>query len=217
MEDWEVFINEMIEDKIKQLGTWRKTQWQGGRVYCESQMIKNEISKFDVNTQIYYLEKLKLRLKERNTTIQDNLAHSAPIITGEFLSWLTKHLNILKINRQLSSQTESNNDENPHPELFVSFKAWKVFETFVKESESSKFVREFSFIYRMMKEREEPSLIHSHVTPSMYKEWFNSNMKDFEPLTEIKTFNDSETKNNDRKKRYKKIRDIYFKSNSLKK
>lgn len=90
-------LNEIIEDQVKskvsELSTWKQVRWQGGRLYYETETIKREISDYDTDTKILYLE----CLLNKNYTIQDNWPSSAPDITCEFKNWIVKTISHLKI------------------------------------------------------------------------------------------------------------------------
>lgn len=78
---------------------------------------------------------------------------------------------------------------NPYPNIFKDSKSWKLFEEYMQGAVRKHLLRECSFIYRMMCEKEKPALIHSNVRPRMFIEWYNENMtENLEPLSELKTY-----------------------------
>ena len=87
-------IEDLVHQKSMDLSTWKKVQWQGGRVYVEIGNIQYEIRDFNIETKIFYIEKLL----EESFIVQDNLPLTAPIVTQEFRGELQKLLYNLQIN-----------------------------------------------------------------------------------------------------------------------
>lgn len=100
-----------------------------------------------------------------------------------------------------------NTIKNTHPEIFKN-NGYLVFEQFIKYANKDAWLRECSFIYRIMHEMEEPPLIHSHIKPGMFKIWINETYLDEEPLTEIKTYDVAHSK--EREMRYNLAKNILF-------
>jgi hypothetical protein len=91
--DLKDLLMQQVKVKVAQLQHWESVQWQGGRLYYETTRILNEISDYNVATQIMYLQ----LLAEQKFTIQDNTPSAAPIITGEFLNWVNSRIIKLKV------------------------------------------------------------------------------------------------------------------------
>lgn len=91
--DLEHIIEVQVNVKVKELSTWQKVQWEGGRLYFETTKINIEIQNFDLDTKLLYLEKLL----SKQFTIQDNWPLSTPDITQDLKNWLTTTIAKLKI------------------------------------------------------------------------------------------------------------------------
>lgn len=127
-------IEDLVHAKSQDLSTWKKVQWQGGRVYVEICNIQYEIKNFKIETQILYIEKLL----EENFIVQDNLPLTAPIVTQDFRRELQSLLNTLQIlhlenesnvplrneikfERRQSKKNISQMAENIQPSIFISY------------------------------------------------------------------------------------------------
>lgn len=94
MTEIESIVIEQVDSKVNQLSDWKKVRWEGGRVYYESTNIMHEIAKYDLSTQIFYLE----TLRSKTFQIFDNWPHESPDVTASFRNWLDSKIAQLKIN-----------------------------------------------------------------------------------------------------------------------
>jgi len=94
-------IKSQVKSKVSELSTWKNVRWEGGRLFYETQRILNEISDYNIDIKILYLETL---LNEK-FMIQDNWPHEAPDITQDLKNWLAKTISGLKIkNLELTNE-----------------------------------------------------------------------------------------------------------------
>ena len=117
MEDFKVIIDKMVDNKVIQLLTLENVRYEGGRLYYESQNLITELSNFEPDIQIYYLERLQEQIKKRKIIIKENLPRSVSIITDEFSEWLENRLNTFKIN----SYSRRGNQPNKEPEIYLDY------------------------------------------------------------------------------------------------
>jgi hypothetical protein len=136
-----------------------------------------------------------------------SLSFTFPDILKEFSQIQTIKIEFLK------SQLKSNNNpeqktENWHPEIFRNPESFRLFSEFISEADKNSFIRETSYIYWKMHDKETPSLIHSLIKPINFRTWFNENYCDWENISETKTF--LEAKTFEREKRYSRLRNNIF-------
>lgn len=98
--DLENLVIEQAKLKVKDLSTWKKVRWEGGRLYYESNIIIREIYDYPLHLRILYLE----TILNSHFIIQDNWPHKAPDITFDFKSWVSQI--ILKYKIQLNNLNE---------------------------------------------------------------------------------------------------------------
>jgi hypothetical protein len=165
-------------------------------------------------------------IKEKETDYSGIIFHLSPSMNNLDLSGKTISLSftfpdILKEFSQiqsikiefLKSQLQSNNipeqnTENWHLEIFRNPESFRLFSEFISEADKNSFIRETSYIYWKMHDKENPSLIHSFIKPINFRTWFNENYPDWENISETKTFLESKTF--EREKRYSRLKNNIF-------
>jgi len=85
-------IQKQVDCKVEELNQWKEVMWQGGRLFFETEKIKNEIQVYNVEAQILYLE----LLDKKHFLLQDNTPFDAPDITSSFRNWLKTSINMKK-------------------------------------------------------------------------------------------------------------------------
>lgn len=119
------------------------------------------------------------------------------------------HLKEIGFKKMIERLNSENENDKLWRDIFVSKNAFELFESFLEEANPDKIMRECSFIYRQMKEKEEPSMIRKHVTNTIFMGWFNDVYKKFEAdLYELKTYHDSLT--TEKKNRFIRLRKQFF-------
>src|SRR4051812_38923018 len=101
--DIEKLIEDQVNCKVKELSSWKKVRWEGGRLYYETQKIMSEISGYETKIQILYLEKLY----KKRFIIQDNWPHSAPDITSDLKNWIQKSISIKRVSHLQQTTAKS--------------------------------------------------------------------------------------------------------------
>jgi hypothetical protein len=142
--------------------------------------------------------------------IESELNHLKEVQTQKML---TKDVQVAHVTKKELSEFEP---KNPYPEMFQKIESWELFKHYISEANQSEIIREAGFIYRMMREQEKPPLIHNHIKPGMFRNWFNSHLEELnaEYLSETKTWDYCIA--NHREKRYNRLKNRFFKSNSTK-
>lgn len=125
----EGIIKEQVKSKVKELSSWENVQYEGGRIFYETQTILNEIHLYNTSNKIFYLE----QLLNSKFTIQDNWPGKAPDVTSQFKNWLIQTIAKLKI-EQIQSKISVNNiiDIN---KLLLDTKLKEILEDRIKELE----------------------------------------------------------------------------------
>lgn len=209
MEEIEVIINDLVDIKINEMlkVDFVRYRFPNGRLNYEIESLNEAISNYNDDIKILYLERLKMKIIDLGILIYDHTPIDYPNITQDFLECIDKYLLDWKLNN-----TQTRILKNPCPEMFVDCKSYHLFNDYILKANKSKFLREASFIYRIMSEYEKPSLIHAHIKPGMFKNWFNKKYPKLDYLSEVKTYSESST--TERKIRYKELKDIIFKQYS---
>ena len=209
MEEIEVIINDLIDIKINEMlkVDFVRYRFPNGRLNYEIESLNEAISNYNDDIKILYLERLKMKIINLGILIYDHTPIDYPNITQDFLECIDKYLLDWKLNK-----TQTRILENPYPEMFVDYKSYRLFNDYILKANKSKFLREASFIYRIMSEYEKPPLIHGHIKPGMFKDWFNEKYPELDYLSEVKTYSESST--TERKTRYKELKDSIFKQYS---
>jgi len=119
MEKIKELINQKVDTKIKDLAILRYfgnvgyVRYEGGRLFYETETLKNQLANFDLEIQVYYLNQLKEQIEQREIIIRDNCRGSATDITKQFINWIETVLIDLKIK---SYSIQGNQPQNPEPE-----------------------------------------------------------------------------------------------------
>jgi hypothetical protein len=140
MEKIKELINQKVDRKIKDLATWRNVRYQNdSRLFVETENLEIELSEFEPDIKIYFLNRLKEQIEQREITIQGNLPGSAPDITKQFIDWIETVLIDLKIKSysyQNTKPQQQETGEDPQQQkiihrargiaLVLAFKAGKI-------------------------------------------------------------------------------------------
>jgi hypothetical protein len=112
MEKIKELINQKVDRKIKDLATWRNVRYQNdSRLFVETENLEIELSEFEPDIKIYFLNRLKEQIEQREITIQGNLPGSAPDITKQFIDWIETVLIDLKIKSYSYQNTKPQQQE----------------------------------------------------------------------------------------------------------
>ncbi len=190
-------------------------------------LVSKGISAFDNETDFNYVNNCKLTLNglimevSENCSIYKNLDFTNIVmrnINSYTDSTLDFHfhknnevISSVQVEFALSNNKERETDKNWHPEIFKKEDYFRIFINFIKESDDKKYIREYSFIYRVMS-FEQDGFIYDHIKPGNYKTWFENNFSDLESPTEIKTYDVCKT--NERLNRYQRIKKDVLNPNS---
>lgn len=188
---------------------------------------KTEIVLFDV--EVYYSMEFLERIQMESEAIFKKNNWEVPVYKG-FNPILKKEdevpaykemlkrthpfdgFNINTVISLLKNKLKIKDKEIPHHwnhPIFKTPESLKLFSEFMEDGNKNKYLADCSFIYRMMHDREKPTLIHEHIKPGDFKTWLNETFPDNEPLTAgLKTWNNLGT--DYREKRYNQLKTIVF-------
>lgn len=229
-------IDDLIEIKIKELTKFKYdaeyTKNGFDRTHQIIKSIEKEIADLNFNEEqrVLYLSRLMNEIVTKDLILyHQSINEYIPVdVTSDVLKWADRYLLAWELKQTLKLDNQEENNEipilnnenkpeetrleNPHPEIFKSLEAYHIFDEFLKDGNPENYLRDCSFIYRMMCEQEKPSLIHEHIKPGAFRVWINSNRTDVDGgiNSQLKTFEHS----TDRENRYNRIKTNIFKQHS---
>ncbi len=209
-----VFISEM-----KKVDQNEKARIEGNRLFYENR--ENEILSFHKKIveakTLNELTEVRKLIKNRISALNHKACEKFPDLNNT----LSRLKDLLQIaDEEIKEGTIEQLQQEPetpapwHHPIFKTPESLQLFEKFIAE-ENDHYPTDCSFIYRMMHDREKPTLIHEHIKPGMFTKWHNDTYKENEPLPDgLKTWVTMGTKN--RKKTYSRLKKELRKNDNLK-
>lgn len=178
-------INNLVKVKVKELSKFKKVRYGFNdelvtRVSFESLKIINDIDNYSYDFIITYLLCLKNSIIDNQIAIIDFLPNDIPNVTQDFINWIDKVVNTIKL--EIIQNTNIEKTQNKHPAIFEDG-AFDNFNKWIGLPHNERHDQKISFIFQKLKKENKLR----NTTFSVLSKWaFDNEYLDKENYTKLK-------------------------------